>query len=87
MNMNAELSVEGVSGIRKGSSGLRRDALAWSRRDQNSRTVDLFGLVRVQYWNRIEAALQRLGLLAGHQGHLRQCRAGSNQDAAEESNR
>ena len=87
MNMNAELTVEGVSGIGEGRPGLRCDALSRRRRHQNSRTVYLLGLVRVQDWDGIEPALQWLGLLASHQGHVRQGGARSDQDAAEKSNR
>ena len=70
MDMQPELTVEGVRGVVQRFVGFGADGAAGGGVHQDSGAEHLLRLVGVQHRHSVELPLQRLGGLARHQGHI-----------------
>ena len=70
MDMQPELTVEGVGGVVQRFVGFGADGAAGGGVHQDSGAEHLLRLVGVQHRHSVELPLQRLGGLARHQGHI-----------------
>ena len=75
VHVHPKFAVKVVLGVAEGLAGFGRIGVARGGVDQNAGSLNLLRLVGMENGHLVEVAIEGLGFLTGHQGHIGSCRA------------